>query len=150
GQALFVPDVRAPYVSTTSALEASNGASCTPDGGPHVSSPHAEARARRLVLERKSKRCMGVHRVAEPVILDDVLEDALETRACPASFEAEHVTEDAKLCLHEVAVERTHLRVVRQVLGHRVAVAALPEERRVLRVVAIAKRRVDAVADVLD
>src|SRR4051812_26548408 len=86
GQSLFAPDRSPPYVSATSLPFVATRPKSAAPFGPHdpPSSLHATNRTR-LVLERKSERHMCHHCVAEPVVLDDVLEDALETGACPAS-----------------------------------------------------------------
>src|SRR5687767_5217396 len=84
GQSLFAPDDRLPYVSVTPVVDATSPTSGAPPGPQSSLQPEAR---RPLILERKSKRCMCHHRVAEPVVLDDVLEDAFESRGCPAAFE---------------------------------------------------------------
>jgi hypothetical protein len=67
---------------TSLPLLTSNVAAAEP--GPHdASSLHAATRT--LIADRESKRHMGHHRVAESVVLDDVLHDALEPGTCPAT-----------------------------------------------------------------
>ena len=52
---------------------------------------------------------MSDDRVAEPVVLDDVLQDALEPGACPAAAEVERLAEHAELALEGVAVNADSL-----------------------------------------
>ena len=92
--------------------------------------------AKTLIAKRKSKRDMGDHGIAESVVLDDVLEDALEACAGPVAGQAELFAEDAELGLHRVAIERRHLRIVGDVVDgvhveRRIAIRI--EERRGLR-----------------
>src|SRR5262245_19720355 len=148
-QSLFAPDFRLPKMSCRLALLATKPNAAAPSG-PQLSL-HAVWESA-LIIERNSNRDMGHHRVAEPVVLDDVFEDALETSSCPASFEIERFAEHPELGLQHMAIERAHLRIIGEICQarrHRIRIASHPEVRRGLSVVAVAKRSIDRVADLL-
>src|SRR5512139_649963 len=149
GQSLPDSEDRLPYVSMTSAFEAVRPVAGAPSG-PQLS-PSDGQPARRLILERNSNGSVGDEGISKPIVLRDVAEYPLEPDACPASFEPECLAEHANLCLHGVGAEGGQLDVVGdEAVGGRHRVAVLVEERRELRVEAIAQRRVDGVADLLD
>src|ERR1700759_3203694 len=108
--------------------------------GPAIEVATSPAAARLvLVFERNRESDMGDHRVAKSVVLDGILEDALEPGARPAAGEVECFTDHTELGLHGVPGEVGQLDVVGDVLGHRRIVrrvAVAEEVRAVLGVVA--------------
>src|SRR5947209_11824829 len=98
-------------------------ATCSPNAGAPCG-PQSSLQPLLLIIKRQSKRHMSLHGVAESIVLDDVLEDALEPRTRPAPVEIELLAEHAELGLEDVTVELGHLGVVGQIFVHaRVAVA---------------------------
>lgn len=82
GQSLLAPAARPPkpkLVEAPVTISPNSGASAEPQTSP------PQPIAKTLVVKRKCKRDMKYHRIAESVVLNDILPQGLDAHRCPSS-----------------------------------------------------------------